>query len=136
MNNKAQLGEIWLVAIPLLTVKEDGTFDTAFQIRPFLIVDEGKGVLVEENNDYLASKITTKTNNVVKVKEIENWEELGLSQKSYVRIEIPERIEAEQLIRKLAKVPNEQFLDLFREILTIFNTNAIDAILEGNLQKV
>lgn len=135
MDCNAKLGDIWLVAIPILTVKNDGTFDTAFQIRPFLIVDEGKGVLVEENSDYLASKITTKKNNTVKVKEIANWKELGLNQPSFVRIEIPERIEKTQLLRKICSIPDEQFLDLFKEILSIFNTNAIEVILSKELQE-
>lgn len=32
MNKKSTVGEIWLVAMPL---KEDNSFDTFFQIRPF-----------------------------------------------------------------------------------------------------
>ena len=43
MSKKAKLGEIWLVAIPVLFVKEENNYDTGFQIRPYLIVDEGKG---------------------------------------------------------------------------------------------
>ena len=58
MTKKSIIGEIWLVAIPLLVKNDDNTFDTTFQIRPFLMIDEGKGVLVEENPDYLGVKIT------------------------------------------------------------------------------
>ena len=51
MKVKANVGDIWLVAMPVLLVKDEGNFDTAFQIRPFLIVDDGKGILVLENKD-------------------------------------------------------------------------------------
>ena len=45
MNKRhAKLGEIWLVAMPILFVKGNDNYDTGFQIRPFLIVDEGKGM--------------------------------------------------------------------------------------------
>ena len=101
MTKTAKLGEIWLVAIPVLFVKEKNNFDTGFQIRPYLIVDEGKGMLVTENPDYLGLKITTKNNRVKQTYEIKNWKELGLKNKSYIRIEIPQRIEQNQLIGKI-----------------------------------
>ena len=79
MNKRhAKLGEIWLVAMPILFVKGNGNYDTGFQIRPFLIVDDGKGMLIIENSDYLTLKITTKDNKVKDVVLIDNWKELGL----------------------------------------------------------
>ena len=73
--------------------KGENDFDTGFQIRPFLIVDEGHGMLVVENPDYLGMKITTKSNRVNKVEEIKNWKEIGLKSKSYIRIEMSQKIE-------------------------------------------
>lgn len=128
-----KVGEIWLAAIPLLSCKEDGSFDAVFQIRPFLIVDNGKGVMVEENPDYLASKITTKENRISKLKEIKNWEELGLNQKSFVRIEIPERLERNQLINKIAVVPDEQFIEFYKEIISLFNIDIMQSVLDGDM---
>ena len=125
MQKKAKMGEIWLVAIPLLFVKGEKNFDTGFQIRPFLIVDEGKGMLVLENMDYLALKITTKKNKINNVKEIKNWKEIGLKEKSFVRIEIPERIEQNQLIGKIAQLPKEQFIVFYKMMLNMFNANAL-----------
>ena len=43
-------------------------------------------MLILENPDYLALKITTKKNKLNNVQEIKNWKELGLKQKSYIRI--------------------------------------------------
>ena len=130
MLKKAKMGEIWLVAMPILLVKGKNNYDTAFQIRLFLIVDEGKGMLVIENSDYLALKVTTKRNNVSNIQEIENWQELGLKQKSYIRIEIPQRIEENQLIGKITKVPKEQFYKYYKSMLELFNISLANKMLE------
>lgn len=132
---KAKLGEIWLVAMPVLFVKGENNFDTGFQIRPYLIVDEGKGMLVLENPDYLALKITTKGNNIKNVEEIKNWKEVGLKEKSYIRIEIPQRIEQNQLIGKIAELPREQFLNYYKEMIKIFNIDIINEIIEKEASK-
>ena len=130
MSKKAKLGEIWLVAIPILYVKGKDDFDTGFQIRPFLIVDEGKGMLVIENSDYLALKITTKHNKLLDVVEIKNWKEIGLKEKSFIRIEIPQRIEQKQLIQKITEIPKKQFIEYYKLMLQIFNIDNIYTILK------
>lgn len=101
-----------------------------------MIVDDGKGVLIEENSDYLCSKITTKRNKLNKSKEIKNWKELGLKKKSYVRIEIPERIEKEQFISKLTQMPYKQFIEFYKEILKIFNIEVIQQLIEVERESV
>lgn len=129
MRNKAKLGEIWLVAIPVLFAKGNNDFDTGVQIRPFLIVDEGKGMLVLENKDYLALKITTKHNKIKNVEEIKNWKELGLKSKSFIRIEIPQRIETSQLIAKITEIPKEQFFNYYKAMINIFNIDIIEKMM-------
>lgn len=136
MVKSSIVGEIWLVAIPLLVRKENNSFDTTFQIRPFLMIDEGKGVLVEENPDYLGLKITTKKNKLNKAKEIKNWKELGLKEKSFVRIEIPERIEKSQLIAFVGKMPQDQFMEFYRAILNVFNIEVIQQLIESQKELV
>ena len=128
MNFEAKIGEIWLVAIPILFIKNRNNFDTGFQIRPFLIVDEGKGMLILENEDLLALKITTKKNKLKNVKEIKNSKELGLNKKSYIRIENQERIEKRQLIGKVTTLPKEQFLKYYKDMIDIFNINFINKV--------
>lgn len=93
------------------------------------MIDDGKGVLVEENKDFLGVKITTKKNKLNKAKEIKNWKELGLKKKSYIRIEIPERIESNQLISFVTKMPKEQFKEIYIEILNIFNIELIQQLI-------
>jgi len=130
LSKKAKLGEIWLVAMPVLLVKGGNSFDTGFQIRPFLIVDEGKGMLVLENPDYLALKLTTKNNKIKDVREIKNWKQIGLKQKSYVRIEIPQRIEQNQLIGKIAELPKAQFLIYYKLMIELFNLDIMNQIVK------
>lgn len=121
--------------MPVLLLKDNNNFDTAFQIRPFLIVDDGRGVLVIENSDYLALKITTKKNRLKKVEEIKNWKELGLREKSYVRLEIPERIENYQLIEKITELPKEQFIEYYKKMIDVFNVDAMRKIVEKETVK-
>ena len=136
MDKKAKIGEIWLVAIPVLYTKEENNFDTGFQIRPFLIVDDGKGMLVLENSDYLALKITTKKNKIKNVEAIDNWKELGLKEKSYIRIEIPQRIEENQLIGKITELPVEQFLKYYKLMIEIFNVKFMNNVMQLEKEKV
>ena len=89
--------------------------------------------MIEENPDYLASKITTKENRISKLKEIENWKELGLNQKSFVRIGIPERLERNQLINKITVIPDAQFIEFYKEIISLFNVDIMQSILSSNM---
>lgn len=54
--------------------------------RPCLIIDDGRGFLIEENSNYSELKLTTRNSALEKVnrKEIKNWKELGLKSKSYI----------------------------------------------------
>ena len=88
-------------------------------------------MLVLENPDYLGLKITTKSNKLNKVEEIKNWKEVGLKTKSYIRIEIPQRIEQNQLIGKITELPKEQFLKYYRQMLEIFNLDIIEKIMQN-----
>ena len=88
-------------------------------------------MLVLENPDYLGLKITTKSNKLNKVEEIKNWKEVGLKTKSYIRIEIPQRIEQKQLIGKITELPKEQFLKYYRQMLEIFNLDIIEKIMQN-----
>ncbi|MBQ7141175.1 MAG: hypothetical protein IJO32_06715 [Bacilli bacterium] len=49
-----------------------------------------------------------------------------MNKKSYIRIEIPERIEQRQLIGKITTLPKKQFLKYYKAIIDIFNTDFIN----------
>lgn len=129
----AHIGEIWIAFIPRLSVSElDETIQVILEKRPCLIVNDGRGFLIEENCDYSAMKITTKNKKLKNVnrKEIKNWQEIGLRKKSYVRVELPIKIETQQLIKKIGKVNDDELLVYLKELANHFNRDMLDKLLK------
>ena len=57
---KALIGEIWLITIPVLTYDKDNNININLQKRPCLIVDDGRGLIVEQDKrNYHVLKLTT-----------------------------------------------------------------------------
>jgi hypothetical protein len=130
---RAKIGEIWKVVSPIL-IEINGRYYYDTEVRPYLIIDDGRGLLVEANNDYLCTKITGSEENS-KSKLIENWQELGLTQKSHIRIEIPIRIEEEQLIQKMTEIDADQLAEYYKDVLEIFNIEAIKKLTLAEMQE-
>lgn len=123
---KAVIGEIWLVTIPILTYDEEGNVNINLQKRPCLIIDDGRGLIVEQDNrNFHILKLTTQYDKY-KRKLIKNWKELGLKQKSYIRVEMPIKIEKQQLVRKITELSQEELLEMYNEIYKILNINALE----------
>ena len=57
---------------------------------------------------------------------LKNWKKLGLKERSYIRIEMPIKIEKCQLIRKIALLPEVELLEMYNEIYKILNINALE----------
>ncbi len=110
---KAKIGEIWIAIVPKIYYNEkNDEVQIKIERRPCLIVDDGRGFLIEENSNYSGLKLTTRNTKIQKVnrKEIKNWKALGLKRKSYVRIELPLKIESEQLVNKITELSKEEQL--------------------------
>ena len=123
---KATIGKIWLVTIPLLTYDAENNVNINLQKRPCLIIDDGRGLIVEQDNrNFHILKLTTQYDKY-KRKLIKNWEELGLKEKSYIRIELPIKIEQQQLIKKITKLSEVELLEMYNEIYKILNINALE----------
>ena len=57
---KAKIGKIWLVTIPLLTYDAENNVNINLQKRPCLIIDDGRGLIVEQDNrNFHILKLTT-----------------------------------------------------------------------------
>ena len=122
----AVIGKIWLVTIPLLTYDEEGNVNINLQKRPCLIIDDGRGLIVEQDNrNFHILKLTTQYDKY-KRKIIKNWKKLGLKAKSYIRIEMPIKIEKQQLIKRIAKISPEELLEMYNEIYKIINIEALE----------
>ena len=123
---KAVIGEIWLVTIPLLTYDEEDNVNIHLQKRPCLIIDDGRGLIVEQDNrNFHILKLTTQYDKY-KRKLIKNWKELGLKAKSYIRVEMPIKIEQQQLVKKITAISQEELLEMYNEIYKIININALE----------
>ena len=131
IRKKANIGDIWLVLIPrILYDDNDESINVKLEKRPCLIIDDGRGFIIEENSNYSALKLTTRNSNIesVKRKEIINWKELGLKKKSYVRIELPLKIEPEQLIFKITAMSNEEIALYLKDLVNYFNIDLFEKL--------
>lgn len=123
---KAVIGEIWLVLIPIISYDEEKNVTIKLQKRPCLIVDDGRGLIVEQDKrNYHILKLTTQ-NDPYKRKLIKNWKQLGLKKKSYIRIEMPIKLEEEQLDRKITELSSEELVEMYSEIYKILNIQALE----------
>lgn len=133
---QASVGEIWIITIPILNYDNDGTINVNLQKRPALILDDGRGLLVEEDKrNYHILKLTTQ-NDPYKRKEIKNWKEIGLKKKSYIRIEMPIKIEELQLEKKIATLPGDQLLEMYCEVYNIINFKALEKMVKKYKQEL
>ena len=77
---KATIGKIWLVTILLLTYDAKNNVNINLQKRPCLIIDDGRGLIVEQDNRNFHILNLTTHYDKYKRKLIKNWEELGLKE--------------------------------------------------------
>ena len=132
---KANIGEIWLVTIPILEFDENGDINVKLQKRPCLILDDGRGLIVEEDNrNFHVLKLTTQYDRY-KRKLLKNWKELGLKKKSYIRIEMPIKIEKAQFDRKITQISSEMLLDIYSDVYDIININALEKMAKKSKEK-
>ena len=110
--------------------KKANNMSVSIEKRPCLIVGYGRGFLIEKNSNYSGLKITTRYSNIKLVNrvKIENWKQLGLKKKSYVRIELPLKIEDQQLISKIGTLPSEEIALYLKELACFFNTDVLNKI--------
>lgn len=126
----AEIGEIWLVTIPILEFENNGDINVKLQKRPCLILDDGRGLIVEEDDrNYHVLKLTTQYDKY-KRKLIKDWKAIGLAKKSYIRIEMPIKIEEAQFDRKITKLPEEELLEVYSKVYEIINVDALRKLSE------
>lgn len=132
-----QIGEIWLATYPEIYYEEDMILNVRIQTRPFLVLDDGRGLLVEEDNsNYHAFKLTTKYKNDKRRKLINNWKEKGLKKKSYVRIEMPLKLEYQQFQKKICSLTDEELIDMYRALYSLLNITALEKIAKSEKETV
>lgn len=118
---KPQIGDIWVTIIPKIETKNNRISNVILERRPCLIIDDGHGFIIEKNSDYLGMKITTQDKQ--NKKEIRNWYDVGLKQKSFVRIEMPIKIEESQLVKKIGKLSKYDTYIYINELMSFMNSD-------------
>lgn len=86
--------------------------------------------MIEENSNYSGLKLTTRNSRLERVnrKEIKNWKELGLKKKSYLRVELPLKIEPQQLVNKITTISNDDLKIYLKELADYFNIDMLDKL--------
>lgn len=138
MKKKANIGDIWVTIIPRLYLDEKtGDMAVSLERRPCLIIDDGRGFIIEENSNYSGLKLTTRQSFAKNVNrtEIKNWKKLGLKKKSYVRIELPIKIENQQLVTKIGTLSEEEVTIYLKDLANFFNTDVLDKLSESEAVK-
>lgn len=123
---KANVGDIWIVLNPKIKYNNKRVVSVELEKRPCLIIDDGRGFIIEKSKDCLGMKITTQDNNAVRKKEIKDWDKVGLRERSYLRIEAPIKIEREQLINKIGQVNKYDLYMYISELSDYFNTDILE----------
>jgi len=119
-------GEIWLALIPIINYDINKNLTVDFQKRPCLIIDDGGGLVVEgDSRNYHILKLTTQ-DDPYRRKLIKDWKKIGLRKKSYVRIELPIKLEKEQLDRKITTLSPDVLVEMYAEVYSILNINALE----------
>lgn len=132
---QAEIGEIWLVTIPILEFDENNDINVKLQKRPCLILDDGRGLIVEEDTrNFHVLKLTTQYDKY-KRKLIKDWKKLGLAKKSYIRIEMPIKIEKAQFDRKITRISEKELLDVYSDVYEIINVDALKKLSEKAKEK-
>ena len=79
----AEIGEIQLVTIPILEIDKNNDINVKLQRRPCLILDDGRGLIVEEDNrNFHVLKLTTQYDRY-KRKLIKDWKK-QVQRKSHI----------------------------------------------------
>ena len=55
-------------------------------------------------------------------------EKIWFNKKSYIRIEMPIKIENQQLVRKITSISKQELLEMYNEIYKIINIHALEKI--------
>lgn len=122
-----KIGDIWIVTIPVVYYDNDDVL-VNLQKRPVLILDDGRGLIVEaDKRNYHVFKLTTQ-NDPYKRKLIKDWKEIGLLKKSYVRIELPHKIEPQQFNKKVCEVSSEFLKEMYVELYELLNIKALEKL--------
>ena len=117
--SRPRFGEVWICQIPILIVNDgEVTFET--MSRPVLVVDDTREHFIKhDKKNYYVLKITTQKDSYQRIR-IAHYKKLGLQKESFVRIELPLKVERCQLLYKIGEVGvvhAEKYVKLVRQFI-------------------
>ena len=96
-------GDIWICRMPVL-VKSSNKYLYETVFRPILIVDDRHEHLIrKDSRNYYGLKITSQSDSYQRIR-LSNYLSLGLKKVSYLRIEMPLKIEYNQFVYKIGEM--------------------------------
>ena len=116
-------GEIWVCSLPILVIeKEKIVFKT--QNRPVLIIDDTHEHFIKEDlKNYYGLKITSQKDSYHRIL-IENYKEIHLKKESFIRLELPLKIERQQCLYKISKIDEKKMKKYLKQISNFIQKQA------------
>ncbi len=95
--SEPRFGQIWICLMPVFVLfNNEFVFKT--MKRPILIIDDCQEHFVKnDNKNFYGLKITSQPDSYQRIK-IKNWQNIGLNKVSFIRIEVPLKIEKKQFL--------------------------------------
>lgn len=120
---KPKLGEIWICKIPVLVVGEEVFFKT--MKRPILVIDDThENFIKNDTKNYYGLKITSQKDSYQRIK-IKNLTNTGLYKESFIRIELPLKVEKEQFLYRIGVYDKEKVEKIKNRILKKLKENTL-----------
>lgn len=108
-------GEIWVCQIPILH-HHNGNILFETISRPILVLDDGHAYFVKnDNKNYYVLKITSQMDSYQRV-PIKNYRDIGLQKKSFVRIEVPLKVEKEQFLYRIGQLSQKETIKYLKKV--------------------
>ena len=110
-----KFGEIWICSLPVLIVDQE-KIHFKKQNRPVLIIDDTHEHLIKKDTkNYYGLKITSQNDSYQRI-AIKEYQKLGLKKESYIRLELPLKIEREQCLYKISKLDEKKMNSYLKEV--------------------
>ena len=111
-------GDIWVCILPILVLEKD-TISFQTQKRPILVIDDTQEHFIKnDHKNFYGLKITSQEDSYQRLL-IKNYHQLGLRKKSYLRLELPIKIEREQFLYKISRI-EEKSMKKYTKLITDF----------------
>ena len=110
-----KFGEIWVCKVPVIVLKNELTFKT--MKRPVLVVDDTHEHFIKmDKKNYYVLKITSQEDPYQRIK-VKNLEKTGLVKESFIRIELPLKVEKEQFLYRIGSYDIEEVQKITNKVM-------------------